>query len=71
MVPIRPLDEPPAAVPLVGTPVAVSGGVGVAGWVAGVVLVWPEVGFVVCLALVGVTEWPGLPGAVPVAVPVA
>jgi len=70
MVPTRPFDEPPAATAPGGAVVAVSTGVGVVG-VDGGVLLGPGFGFVVCLALVGATEWPGLPGAVPVAVPVA
>lgn len=72
MVPIRPFEEPPAAAPLVGAVVAVSDGVALAVSLAGV-LVGAELGFVVCLAFVavGVAEWPGFFGAVPVAVPVA
>jgi hypothetical protein len=70
-VPTRPFEEPPAAAPPGGAVVTVSTGVGVAGSVAGGVLLCFEVGFVVCLAFVGVTEWPGLFGAVPFAVPVA
>ena len=71
--PTRPFEEPPAAVPLVGAVVAeaVPVGVGVAGSVAGGVLLGRELGFVVCLAVVGVAEWPGFFGAVPFAVPVA
>ena len=70
MVPTRPFEEPPAALPVVGVAEAVAGGVGVAVSVAGGVLLGAELGFVVCLGLVGVTEWP-LSGAVRCAVPVA
>ena len=73
MVPTRPFEEPPAAAPLPGAVVAVSDGVlSPAVSLAGVLL-GPELGFVVCLAFVavGVAQWPGFFGAVPVAVPVA
>ena len=56
IVPTRPLDEPPAAVPLVGTPVAVTVGDALAVSLAGGGLDGFELGFVVCLALVGATE---------------